>query len=149
MKRPPRNPKENIFSNSMAVHILWVGFLMGVVTIGMQFYAIHVANSHWQTMTFTVLCFSQLGHVMVIRSGRDSIFKIGFLSNKPMLIALLITVALQFMIIYTPFFNKIFKTQPLTLQELLLTVAVSSIVFWAVEAEKWIKNSIKLRKYNS
>ena len=143
MKRPPRNPIESIFSNGMAVHILWVGFLMGVVTIGMQAYAIHVANSHWQTMAFTVLCFSQLGHVMVIRSGQDSIFKIGFFSNKPMIGALLITVSLQLMIVYTPFFNDIFKTQPLTLYELLITLAVSSVVFWAVEIEKWIKNRNK------
>ncbi|MBP2284641.1 Ca2+-transporting ATPase [Flavobacterium sp. CG_23.5] len=149
MQRVPRNPKENIFSDGMAVHILWVGFLMGVVTIAMQAYAIHLANSHWQTMAFTVLCFSQLGHVMAIRSGRDSLFKIGFFSNKPMLIALLITISLQFMIIYTPFFNDIFKIQPLTLQELLLTVAVSSIIFWAVELEKLIKKVIKLKKYNS
>ena len=143
MKRPPRNPKENIFSNGKAVHILWVGFLMGVVTIGMQAYAIHVANSHWQTMAFTVLCFSQLGHVMVIRSSQDSIFKIGFFSNKPMIIALAITVSLQLMIIYTPLFNGIFKTQPLTLGELTLTLAVSSIVFWSVEIEKWLKNKNK------
>ncbi|MFV8370619.1 cation-translocating P-type ATPase [Flavobacterium sp. LB2R40] len=139
MKRKPRNPAENIFSNGMGLHILWVGFLMGVVTIGMQAYAIQLTNTHWQTMAFTVLCFSQLGHVMVIRSRRDSIFKIGFFSNKPMVGALVITVSLQFMIIYIPFFNEIFKTQPLTLYELLLTLAVSSIVFWAGEIEKWIK----------
>lgn len=140
MKRPPRNPTKNIFSNGMALHILWVGFLMGIVTIGMQAYAIHYANTHWQTMAFTVLCFSQLGHVLVIRSGQDSIFKIGFFSNKSMIGALLITFSLQLMIVYMPFFNEIFKTQPLTLYELLLTLAVSSIVFWAVEIEKWIKN---------
>ncbi|TDE53010.1 cation-translocating P-type ATPase [Flavobacterium sp. GT3P67] len=143
MKRPPRNPKKNIFSNGMALHILWVGFLMGIVTIGMQAYAIHNANTHWQTMAFTVLCFSQLGHVMVIRSSRESIFKIGFFSNKPMLVALLITIVLQFMVIYMPFFNEIFKTQPLSLYELGLTLAVSSIVFWSGEAEKWIKNRNK------
>lgn len=140
MLRPPRNPKENIFSKGMGVHILWVGFLMGVVTIGMQAYAIHIADSHWQTMAFTVLCFSQLGHVLAIRSSQ-SIFKIGLFSNRTMLGALLITVALQLMIIYTPFFNEIFKTQPLTLYELLITLAVSSIVFWAVEIEKRIKTS--------
>ena len=140
MKRTPRNPKKSIFSNGMAVHILWVGFLMGAVTIGMQAYAIHVANTHWQTMAFTVLCFSQLGHVMVIRSGQNSIFKIGFFSNKPMIGALFITISLQLMIIYVSFFNGIFKTQALTLYELLLTLTVSSIVFWAVEIEKWIIN---------
>jgi Ca2+-transporting ATPase len=143
MKRPPRNPKENIFSNGMALHILWVGFLMGAVTIGMQAWAIYSANTHWQTMAFTVLCFSQLGHVIVIRSGRESIFKIGFFSNKPMLGALSITIVLQFIIIYTPFFNEAFKTQPLTFYEVLLTIAVSSIIFWSGEFEKWIKNRNK------
>ncbi|MFV7234303.1 cation-translocating P-type ATPase [Flavobacterium sp. ZB4R12] len=143
MKRPPRNPKENIFSNGMAIHILWIGFLMGAVTIGIQAWAIYNANTHWQTMAFTVLCFSQLGHVIVIRSGRESIFKIGFFSNKPMLGALTITIILQFIIIYTPFFNEVFKTQPLTIYELLLTLAASSIIFWSGEFEKWIKNRNK------
>jgi Ca2+-transporting ATPase len=139
MKRPPRNPKENIFSGGMAIHILWVGFLMGVVTLGIQAWAIHNQESHWQTMAFTVLCFSQLGHVMAIRSDWKSIFKTGIFSNKSMLGAIAITVSLQLMIIYLPLLNLIFKTQPLTYLELAITLAVSSIVFWAVEMEKWIK----------
>ncbi len=139
MNRPPRNPKQNIFAGGMAIHILWVGLLMGLVTIGMQAYAMQGVNMHWQTMAFTVLCFSQMGNVMAIRSDNESIFKIGVFSNKPLLGALLLTFALQMMIIYTPFFNKIFRTEPLTLNELLITLAVSSIIFWAVEVEKWIK----------
>jgi len=139
MKRPPRSPKRNIFAGGMAVHILWVGFFMGAVALGMQAWAIHNENTHWQTMTFTVLCFSQMGHVMAIRSDKESVFKIGVFSNKPMIGALLITFMLQFMIIYVPFFNDIFKTQPLTMPELGITLAVSSIVFWAVEIEKCIK----------
>jgi Ca2+-transporting ATPase len=140
MKRPPRNPKENIFASGMAIHILWVGFLMAAVTLGIQAWAIHNQNPHWQTMAFTVICFSQLGHAMAIRSDRQSLFKIGLFSNKFMLGALLITVALQLMIVYIPLFNSIFQTQPLTYYELALTLVASSIVFWAVEAEKWIKN---------
>jgi Ca2+-transporting ATPase len=140
MSRPPRNPKENIFAGGMAWHILWVGLLMGIVTLGMQAWTINHGDIHWQTMTFTVLCFSQLGHVMAIRSERKSIFKTGVLSNKPMILTLIITVALQLMIIYAPFFNDIFKTQPLSFNELMLTIGVSSIVFWAVEIEKFLKN---------
>jgi Ca2+-transporting ATPase len=141
MNRPPRSPKENIFAGGMATHILWVGFLMGAVTLGMQAWSIHYNNSHWQTMAFTVLCLSQMGHVMAIRSERESIFKIGLLSNTPMLGALLLTVVLQMMIIYTPVFNTIFRTQPLTIYELVITIIVSSIVFCAVELEKWIKRN--------
>lgn len=139
MKRPPRSPKKNIFAGGMAWHILWVGLLMGLVTLGMQWYAIKHSESHWQTMAFTVLCFSQLGHVLAIRSDNRSFFKTGLLSNKPMLGALIITSSLQLMVIYVPFFNEVFKTQPLTIKELLIVVAVSSIVFWAVEIEKMFK----------
>lgn len=146
MNRPPRNPRKNIFAGGMAWHILWVGLLMGIVTLGMQAWAIHHADTHWQTMAFSVLCFSQLGHVMAIRSERKSIFKTGVFSNKPMLVALLVTVTLQLMVIYTPFFNDIFKTQPLTFTELAITIAVSSIVFWVVELEKIVKNKRANRK---
>ncbi len=138
MKRPPRNPKENIFSNGMGRHILWVGFLMGITTLGIQFWAMNSENRHWQTMAFTVLCFSQMGHIMAIRSERESLFKIGVFSNKSLLGALLLTVALQLTLIYSPFFNTIFKTQPLSIAELAITFVVSSVVFWAVEIEKWI-----------
>jgi Ca2+-transporting ATPase len=139
MRRPPRNPKENIFAGGMAWHILWVGLLMAIVTLGMQWWTINHSNSHWQTMAFTVLCFSQLGHVMAIRSDRRSLFEIGLMSNRPMLFAIFITTALQLTVIYAPFMNTIFKTHPLTLRELAITVVASSIVFWAVELEKLFK----------
>lgn len=81
---------------------------------------------------------------MAIRSEKESIFKIGLFSNKPLLDALIITFALQLMIIYVPFFNDVFKTQPLSWIELIITLAVSTIIFWAVEFEKLIKR-IKLK----
>lgn len=138
MRRPPRHPKENIFAGGMAWHILWVGLLMAIVTLTTQWYAIAHSGSHWQTMAFTVLCFSQMGHVIAIRSNHRSAFA-DFFSNKAMLVAVAITMALQLMVIYMPFFNKVFRTEPLTVEELLITLAVSSVVFWAVEIEKLIR----------
>ena len=139
MNRPPRNPKENIFSGGLGVHILWVGLLMGIVSIGMQAYAISTNNSHWQTMVFTVLCFSQMGHVFAIRSDSQSLFALGIFSNKPLIGVITLTFILQFATIYVPFLNPIFKTEPLSLNEILMTLGVSSIVFFAVEIEKIIK----------
>jgi Ca2+-transporting ATPase len=143
MKRPPHDPSKNIFAGGMAWHILWVGLLMGIITLAVHAWAIYNNNPHGQTMAFSVLCFSQLGHVLAIRSKRDSILKIGLFSNKQMTKALLLTASLQFMIVYVPFFNPIFRTQALPLNEMLITLAASSIVFLAVELEKFIR---KLKK---
>ncbi len=138
MQRPPIDPKQTIFADGMGWFILWVGLLIGAVTIGIQAWAIQNKLPHWQTMTFTVLCFSQLGNAIAIRSRRESVFSIGLLANKPMIGAIVLTVALQLMIIYTPFFNDLFNTQPLTWAELGITVGVSSLVFWAVELQKLV-----------
>ena len=144
MHRPPRDPKDNIFGGGMAWHILWVGLLMAAVTLSLQWWAISHSDSHWQTMAFTVLCFSQLGHVLAIRSESRSFFTMMF-SNKQMLVALAVTLSLQLMVIYAPFMNTVFKTHPLTLKELAITLAASSIVFWMVEGEKLLK---RVRKVN-
>jgi len=139
MKHIPRNPNQNIFGGSMAWHILWVGLLLGLVTLGIQAWAIKNDNPNGQTMAFTVLCFSQLGHAMAIRSTKESVFRIGIFSNKPMILALSLTVLLQILIIYVPALNEIFKTKPLSLMELSITFTASAIVFMAVEIEKIFK----------
>jgi P-type Ca2+ transporter type 2C len=141
MSRPPRGPKESIFAKGLGVHIVWVGLLMAAVAIMTQAWFIGGSQAHWQTMVFTVLCLSQMGHVLAIRSEQESFFRQGALSNKPLLGAVLLTLALQMATIYVPFLNPIFKTQPLTAGELVITLGLSTVVFLAVELEKAIKRS--------
>ena len=139
MKRPPRPTNESIFASGLGVHIVWVGLLMGLVTLGTQYFFID--NAKWQTMVFTVLCFSQMGHVFAIRSDTRSLFQQGLFSNMPLFGAVALTFLLQMAIIYIPVFNPIFRTQPLSLRELGITLALSLIVFFAVELEKVFKRS--------
>ncbi|SDY59482.1 cation-translocating P-type ATPase [Hymenobacter psychrophilus] len=138
MQRPPIDPRQTVFADGLGWFILSVGVLVGGLTIGMQAWAIAQGLPHWQTMAFTVLCFSQLGLALAIRSRRESIFSIGLLSNKAMLGAVALTVALHLTILYVPFCNELFSTQPLTAAELSLTVAVASVVFGVVEVQKFI-----------
>ncbi len=141
MQRPPRHPKESIFANGLGAHIVWVGLLMGAVPIMTQAFFIERSPAHWQTMVFTVLCLSQMGHVLAIRSEKESFFRQGMLSNKPLLGAVLLTFGLQMATIYVPFLNPIFKTEPLPLKGLIITILLSTVVFLAVELEKAIKRS--------
>ncbi len=136
MRRPPRPPKESLFAHGMWQHILWVGLLMGGVSLLTQAWAIHVGSAHWQSMVFTVLTLSQLGHVLAIRSERESLFSQGVWSNRALIAALLFTFALQMAVLYVPWLNPVFKTAPLSLGELAACLALSSVVFAGVEIEK-------------
>ena len=136
MKRPPRHPKESIFAHGLGLHAIWVGLLMAGIVLFVQAWSIKTEHAHWQTMVFTVLCLTQLGHVLAIRSEKESLFRIGLLSNKPLLGAVLLSFVFQMTTIYVPFLNPIFKTVPLTFNELMFTLILSSIIFFAVEIEK-------------
>jgi Ca2+-transporting ATPase len=147
MQRKPRKTNESLFSEGIGYHIVWVGILMASVTLALQGWAISNENPHWQTMVFTVLSLAQLGHVFAIRSDHEYIFRIGFFSNKPLLFAVVLTFALQMCVIYLPFANRIFKTQPLTATELLISISGAVVVFVAVEVEKWVKKVRARRRY--
>jgi len=139
MNRPPRHPKESIFAHGLGFQIIWIGLLMGLISIFTQAWSIKTGHAHWQTMVFTVLCLSQMGNVLAMRSEKESFFKQGVLSNKPLLGAFVLTFVLQMATIYLPFLRPIFRTAPLTPGELLLTLLLSSVVFFAVEIEKFFR----------
>lgn len=142
MNRPPFHPQESIFSRGMGQRILWIGFLMGVVSLGVGYvYWLQDPNGPWQTMVFTTLTLAQMGNALAIRSNIDSIFTIGFWSNKLMMGAVLLTFLLQMALIYVPFLQNFFRTKALPLPDLLVALAVSLTIFVAVEIEKWVRRA--------
>jgi Ca2+-transporting ATPase len=144
MSRPPYAPNESIFARGMGRHILWVGLLMGLVSLGSGFWGWSAGSANWRTFLFTTLTLSQMGHALAIRSERDSFFTIAF-TNKALLGAVLLTLVLQLLVIYLPPLQEVFGTQALSLRDLLLSLALSSVVFWGVELEKIVlrRNSEK------
>ncbi len=139
MHRSPRPPDENIFALGMWQHIVWCGLTMGLVCLAMQAWAISTAREETaQTMVFTVLTLSQMGHVLAVRSELTPIISARFFSNAALLAAVSVTFSLQLAVIYLPYFNHIFKTSPLSAFELSVCIAVSAIVAALVEVEKWL-----------
>ncbi|MBN1791348.1 MAG: cation-translocating P-type ATPase [Bacteroidales bacterium] len=137
MKRPPRPPQQSVFANGRGLHMIWVGLLMAVITLAAQGWAIN-RGLHWQTIVFNILCLSQIGHVLAIRSMRQSFFSSGMFSNKALIAAVVLAVGLQFVVTYIPFLQPIFQTEALTLKEVTIVFILSSLVFFAVEIEKAI-----------
>ncbi|HUO54283.1 MAG TPA: HAD-IC family P-type ATPase, partial [Rhodoblastus sp.] len=138
MERPPRPAGQSIFAHGMGWHILWVGLAMGAITLGTQAVSIHYGFGQWQTMVFTVLAWSEMAHVLAIRSERESLFAVGLFSNLPLLGAVLLTILLQLAVIYLPSLNRIFHTAPLTGAELAACFGLSSLTFFLVEIEKFL-----------
>jgi P-type Ca2+ transporter type 2C len=87
-------------------------------------------------MVFTSLALLQLGHAMAVRSERDPLRSLGIATNRPLLGAVLLTVALQILVIYWARAGELLGTEPLDAFELALVLAASSGVFWIVELEK-------------
>lgn len=147
MKRPPHPPGENIFGRGMARDILWIGLLMGVVSllVGYIYYQVNPSTSPavWQTMIFTTLTMAQMGNALATRSEQDTIFEIGLFSNKAMLGSVLLTFVLQLGVIYLPFMNKAFETVPLSFTDLLTSLAASMVVFICIEAVKMLRKRLK------
>jgi Ca2+-transporting ATPase len=144
MNRAPYPPNESIFGRGMGRHILIVGFLLGGTGLLLGIWAFShwkagtatYAVNTWNTMVFFFLTIAQMGHALANRSHRESTFVIGFFGNRFLIGAVIVTILLQFVAIYMPFFNGIFNTTPLTLEQLAICLTLSTIVFWGVEGEK-------------
>ena len=138
MRQAPRPRKESVFARGLWQRILWVGVLIGAMTLAMQAWALHGGSPRWQTMAFCVLTFAQMGLALAVRSERRSLWSLGLFSNRPLLGAVASTILLQFAVVYLPAANAIFKTEPLSAREMLLCCAAGLAVLAAVELQKYL-----------
>jgi Ca2+-transporting ATPase len=143
MNRKPYAPNESLFGRGLGRHILIVGLLLGATGLALGVWAwssgikgLDGVTPAWNTMVFMFLTIAQMGHALGLRSHRESLFSLNFFGNRLLLGAVVLTLVLQLIAIYTPFFNRIFYTTPLTLEQLGLCLILSTVVFWGVELEK-------------
>jgi Ca2+-transporting ATPase len=137
MKRPPYSPMESVFGRGMRTFIIVIGIVLSLVSIGSSYSLWHAGDPTWRTMLFTTLVFSQLAVAVAVRSEQDSVFKIGLLTNRSMVWAVLLTVGLQLLVIYLPLAQKTFDTTSLPLDHLAMAAGMSLGVFFLVELWKW------------
>ena len=77
-----------------------------------------------------------MANALAVRSTKDSVFRIGLLSNTPLVLVVVATLLLQTALIYVPVLQKVFSTRPLSAFDLVFSVLLSSIVFWVIELQK-------------
>jgi Ca2+-transporting ATPase len=145
MRRKPIDPNASIFGGGLGIHVVWVGLLMAALCIlggGLYWFGLEAPGGdherYFRTIVFTVVTLTQMAHVLAIRSGTESLFRSGLFSNLPLLGAVGATILFQVAIVYTPWLQGFFKTVPLSVQDVAICCALSSVVFVAVEIEKMV-----------
>ena len=123
MERSPRDPDEGIFSGKMGFNIFSQGIFIGIVTLiafyyGYSQYSLEVG----ETMAFGTLSFTQLWQSLNSRSDHFSLLKLGFFSNKYLVLAILISGILQLTVMLIPYFQNVFKIVPLNLFQWLIII---------------------------
>jgi Ca2+-transporting ATPase len=139
MERPPHPPNEGVLARGLGWNVLYLGLLLSVVVLGIGWWAWSSGHEDWQTLIFTTLVFGQLGLSLSHRSTTNTIFRIGFFKNPIMLIAVVVTIALQFVVIYVPFFAGLFGLKPLTPEDLAICLVGSVVPFVVYEVTKMLR----------
>jgi Ca2+-transporting ATPase len=149
MKEPPRSKNEGVITRSMWFGIFFVGVVMAVGTLFVLDLSLPgglIAGSgdlrHAQTMAFTTLMLFQLFNVLNARSDTTSAFARLF-TNRWLWAALGLSLALQVLVIYTPFLQQAFSTTGLSVRDWLACLGVASSVLWMQELNKAVGRAMK------
>ena len=138
MNRPPYDPQEGIFARGLGWQILAMGLIIGLIAVGAGywFWEGGKGSAAWQTMVFTMLTFCQMAYALCVRKQTQSLFSRSWLGNPVLLMAIGATLGMQLVLIYVPFFNTVFRTTPLRLEELGVCAAGALVIVLLSESKK-------------
>jgi sodium/potassium-transporting ATPase subunit alpha len=153
MKSPPRRRDERLVDKSVLFRgYVFLGILSTIGVLFAYFYVLSKGGWHWgdilpmnstlvqqaTTATFLGIVIMQIANVFACRSSKSSIFKLGFFSNRLIIIGIVTEVILSAFIIYHPIGNRIFSTAPLGMEVWLILIMFSIALLFAEELRKWV-----------
>ena len=144
MKKQPFSPRESIFARGLGLYMIRIGIVFAIITITMMAWAYSFTHApeytgdreSWKTMVFTTLCLAQMGHAIAIRSNTQLTIELNPMTNIFVWGAVIVTTALQLMLIYVPFLRDFFGTHILSGTELAICFGFSLLMFVWIELEK-------------
>ncbi len=129
MASPPRPPAESVLGAGLWQRIVRVGVVIAAVTLGVAVWG-HATGRPWQSMAFFALGATQLA----VAAG--SRVRPGTLANPALIVAIAAALGLQFAALYLPFLNDLLKTKPLTLADIGIVCALSTLGYAAVRLDR-------------
>lgn len=144
MMRQPVPPDQGILGGKFGLQVVWMGCLIGLISFGLGAYTFFQSgpDGHWQSVFFTSLAVAQIFQVLAIRSSEDSVFRTGLFDNPALMGMILISLALQLVVVFVPWFQPFFHTSALSGQELLLIVVANSLILWISEGLKGLHKAV-------
>lgn len=148
MDQPPRKPDTPIINLNIMLNTVFVGLFMGIGTLWVYSQTLNEGPLIATTAGFITISMFQVFSALNCRSRTKSVFQIGFFKNKYLLIAIMVSVAIQVLSTILPPLQFALGTTTLPLWDWLTIIIVSSSVFFAEETRKLIrKQLIKIREY--
>ncbi|HNT33559.1 MAG TPA: cation-transporting P-type ATPase, partial [bacterium] len=148
MVQPPRPPKEKLLNKGRLITVLWQGLLLTSLCLGVLFWALGRSDkpaNYAQTMTFTAMVMMQLGHLFHCRNPKRTVFRQNLASNWYILFAVISSVLLQLIVLYTPLFQEIFRTVPLHASDWEIIFSLVATRVLVNEVVRLVKKRLKVK----
>jgi len=145
MKRPPRNPDENIFNKLLIQETLLSGFTMATVTFICWFQLLKLGWDEFQARNIILLLmvlFENI-HAFNCRSEYVSAFKIPFKNNVFLVLGISIVQGIHILSMQMPVMQKILKINPVNFEIWIILFAFTSLLLLTMEIFKKI-NATKM-----
>ena len=136
MARPPTPLRASLLGADRGRRIVSRGAALTALTLGPAYLLWSAGDAAWQTVFFTSIAFAELAGGFAMRSEAAPLWRLGILTNRAMVGAVLLTVALQVLLIVVPQVRDLFGLVPLTAAHWLMTVGIALAYLAYVEAEK-------------
>lgn len=131
MEHPPRDPASSLVNKTFLSRIIISGVIIGLGAFGVFFLFNNIFETglvYAQTATFTYMAVAQLFHILNVRRLNGFGLDKTFFQNKLLLAAIAFSVVLQLMVVYVPFLNNVFGTEPLTLTTWGIILAIVLVI---------------------
>ncbi len=143
MKRPPRGVDEPILDRYGMIMIALLGSYVGLATLWLFHHYLSQDPENGillaQTVAFTGIIILEKMIVLNFRSRREPMSVIGFFSNRWLLGAIALTVALQAGAVYLPFLQEALHTTAMGWEDWGIIVLVALPIFIITEIYKWVR----------
>jgi len=143
MCRPPLDPRAPVLEGRLVL-MGSQGILLASVAVlafALSFYVQGQSVEQARTLTFVVMVLAQLFHAFACRSTQHSILTLGILTNGALVAAVVVSAALQWLIVQLTWTQDIFKVVPLDADHWLLAVALSLAPLVLGEVRKAVRAS--------